>query len=463
MLQFFDNGSRLCDGINRREWLRIGGFSLGGAAISALPAPRLRANSPRSFGKAKSVIMLMYLGGPPQHESWDPKPDAPEEIRGIFGTIPSATPGLRVGELMPLTANLTDRIAVLRAVTTRDNAHSASGYQMLTGVPHQPMNQENATPRAPNNWPSIGALVRYLRPAVGKLPSSIVLPDHIWNDGSIPWPGQDAGFLGHKHNPWLIHCDPSDANFRIEAMSLPKEVAVDRFNDRRTLLEQLDRHLDGLNHSIPIEMQQADQRKAFELLGTGASRAAFDLGQESPRTRDRYGRHRFGQSTLLARRLVENGVSMVQVNFTRVAGKPNNGTWDTHAKHSESIKDFLMPMMDQTYSALIDDLSARGLLDETLVVWYGEFGRTPKFNKNGGRDHWGSCFSIALAGGGIKGGVVHGTSDKSAAFPVDGRVEAPDLLATIFHCLGHAPDTEIRDTVGRPMPLCRGQVIDAIV
>ena len=201
----------------------------------------------------------------------------------------------------------------------------------------------------------------------------------------------------------------------------------------------------------------------MDLLSGKQGRAAFDLSQESKATRDRYGRSRFSQSILLARRLVESGVSLVQVNWTRVKGFENQGGWDTHKKHNESLKKMLMPVMDQAFSALITDLDQRGLLDETLVVWFGEFGHTPKFNRNAGRDHWGNVFSIALAGGGIRGGVVHGVSDKHAAYPVADVVRPRDIIATIFHCLGFAPETEVHDPFGRPLPISRGQVIHAIV
>lgn len=462
MFRVFDGGPPSCDRLDRREWLRVGGIGLGGLTLGGLSRPAAAAAS-SGFGKAKSVIIFGLLGGPPQHDTWDPKPNALAEVRGPFGTIASRTPGLRVGELMPLTANLSHKMAVLRAVVTNDNAHSSSGYQMLTGVPHQPPSTENALPKAPNNWPSMGAMLRYLRPAAGRLPSAVTLPDHIWNDGNIPWPGQDAGFLGRKHNPWVIHCDPADAKFNVEALGLPAEMTPVRFSERRSLLDQVNGHLDSTGRRGEFETHDASSRRAFDLLSAGTTRRAFDLGAESPKTRDRYGHSRFAQSALLARRLVEAGVGLIQINWTRIADKPNQGGWDTHAKHNEAVKDFLMPMMDKAYSALIEDLETRGLLSETLVVWFGEFGRTPKFNGAGGRDHWGHVFSLALAGGGVRGGVVHGASDKNAAYPLDGRVEPRDLIATVFHCLGHAPDTEIQDTLGRPMPLSRGDVIKAIL
>jgi hypothetical protein len=458
MLRVLTPGSSLCDGLTRREWLRIGGVALGGLTLAGLA----RAAGTRQ-GKARAVIVFGLIGGPPQHETWDPKPDAPAEVRGAFGTIASATPGLRVGELMPRTALLTDRIAVLRAISTNDNAHSSSGYQMLTGVPHNPLNQESAPVRPPNNAPSLGAIVHALRPDGGRLPAAITLPEHIWNDGNFPWPGQDAGLLGSRFNPWLLHCDPSARDFRPPDLALPDEVPPLRFDDRRALLAQVNHHLDATLRAGPPEPYDLHAQRAFDLLAGPAARRAFDLGQEPDSVRERYGRSRFAQSVLLARRLVEAGVTLVQVNWTRIKDLPNQGGWDTHAKHNEALKTFLMPMMDQAYSALLDDLQVRGLLDETLVVWFGEFGRTPKFNGAAGRDHWGHVFSLALAGGGIRGSVVHGVSDRNGAFPVDGRVEARDLLATIYHCLGHAPDTDVPDALGRPIPISRGRIIDAIV
>jgi hypothetical protein len=458
MLSFVSPASRLPEPVSRREWLRIGSLALGGWPLASV-GPTAHAKSPPRPGRqrAKSVIMFCLLGGPSQHDTWDPKPTAPAEIRGPFGTIASKTPGLRVGELMPQTAMLTDKIAVLRAVVTNDHAHSSSGYQMLTGVPHQPLNSENATPKPPNNAPCWGGIVRYLRPSPGQLPSAVTLPDHNWNDGNIPWPGQDAGVLGRKYDPWLLHCDPSDAKFQIEALTPLSDMPAARLADRRGLLGQMDRR--------PASADPFDThlRKAFELVASPAARVAFDLEQESPKVRDRYGRTRFGQSCLLARRLVEAGVSLVQVNWTRLPGKMSQSGWDTHQKHNEAAKDVLMPIMDQTYSALLSDLADRGLLDETLVVWFGEFGRTPKINGNGGRDHWGHSFSLALAGGGVRGGVVYGSSDKHGAYPLDGRVEARDLMATVLHQLGHAPDSELRDTEHRPFPASRGNIISAIV
>lgn len=469
MLNLLDtSGMRLCDGLSRRDWLKVGSIAFGGLSLPGLLASQAKAKTDTSsrspsFGKAKSVIIFGLVGGPAQHETFDPKPDAPAEIRGQFGVMPSKTPGLQVGELMPRIAGLTDKFAVLRAVVTGDNAHSSSGYQMLTGVPHIPLNQESAIPKPPNDSPSMGGLVRALRRRPGELPSAVTLPEHIWNDGNFPWPGQDAGILGKVNNPWLIHCDPGADDFSIPGLSLPTDFTSLRMDSRRSLLTQMNERLDLLAQSPCAQVYGIHAQKALDLLTASAARNAFDIRLEPASSRDRYGRSRFAQSVLLARRLVEAGVSLVQVNWTRIKDQLNQGGWDTHIKHNEAIKSLLMPIADQCFSALLEDLDQRGLLESTLVVWFGEFGRTPKFNANAGRDHWGRCFSLALAGGGIRGGVIHGRSDKHAAEPVEGLVQPKDLIATIFHCLGYSPETLLHDNQGRPFALTRGRVIEEIL
>ncbi|MBC8355479.1 MAG: DUF1501 domain-containing protein [Planctomycetes bacterium] len=461
MLSIHDRAYKLCDSVSRREAMRIGGVSAFGLSLAQLLKSQATASQDETArrGKAKSVILFWLSGGPPQHESWDPKPDAPQEVRGECGVIDSATPGLKVGELMPLTARLTDHMAVLRAVVSNDNSHSSSGYQMLTGVPHVPLSRENATSKAPNLWPSLGAIIRTLRGDRGGLPASITLPRYIANVGEILWPGQDAGFLGRKFDPWLLNCDPSEASFHLPGLDFPEGLSPLRFSDRRGLLKQLDDTARQLDQQRQVQSFGDHSQQAIDLLAGGKARQAFDLSRENAATRDRYGRNKFGQSVLLSRRLVEAGVSLVQVNWQQIEEKENNGSWDTHKKHNESLKGWLMPRMDQSYSALIEDLEQRGMLDDTLVAWVGEFGHTPKFNKNAGRDHWGHCFSVALAGAGIQGGVVHGQSDKHAAFPLDGQVAPRDIAATIFHCLGYEPETQMIDQLGRPLSISQGRPI----
>ena len=469
MLSFLGPDTTLCDRVSRREWLRLGGLGVCSMSLPALAAARASmASQPAGdlaagFGKAKSCIVLMMLGGPPQHETWDPKPDAPAGIRGDLGVISTATPGLQVGELMPLTAKLTNHIAVLRAMATGDNAHSSSGYYMLTGQPHAPKGVENANPGAPNDFPSLAAVVRHLRGDRSSLPGAIRLPEHIWNtDGSV-WPGQDAGWLGDKADPWLVMCDPNKPDFRPPDISLPTEITPDRLDDRLALQNLMNRQFRALDDDS-VNRWSTWQAKALDLLRADEARRAFAIDQETATVRDRYGRNRFGQSVLLARRMVEAGVSLVQVNWTRWEDDDNGSpAWDTHAKNTERLKKALMPPMDQAYSALLEDLATRGMLDETLVVWMGEFGRSPKINPAGGREHWGHVFSVALAGGGVKGGVVYGKSDRQGGFPLEGRVEPQDLTATIHHCLGFAPSTELHDRFGRPLVISKGRPIEAIL
>ncbi|MCA9117717.1 MAG: DUF1501 domain-containing protein, partial [Planctomycetaceae bacterium] len=434
MLRLLGNSSPLCDGLNRRECLRIGGLSLGGLSLPTFLKAKAASAAAGRSGPAKRVILLFNGGGIPQHESWDPKPEAPAEIRGDFGAIATRTPGLFVGELMPKTAALTDRVAVIRSMVTGDNAHSTSGYQMLTGVPHIPLNRENSAPGKPNDWPSAGAIVQALREQQGGLPASVSLPRRLANNnGQDPWPGTDGGFLGRQRDPWLLVCDPSEQGFTVPGGQLADDVAPLRLDRRLSLLQQFNQHADSLVNSASTAEYDTHSQQAIDLIAGDGARRAFDLAQEPDKVRDSYLRTRYGQSVLLARRLIEAGVSMVQVQWTSADKKrPNGGGWDTHLKHSESVKGWLMPDMDQIYSTLILDLEERGLLDETLVAWVAEFGHTPKINRRAGRDHWGRVFCIALAGGGIRGGVVHGASDSRAAAPVSDIVRPADYLATVY-------------------------------
>ena len=457
------SSGRLCDGVSRREILRAGGLGLLGLSAAGLDRLQAASVKPR-VGKAKSCILLFLIGGPPQHSTWDPKPSASEEIRGAFGPVATSVPGTQFCELMPKTASLADRIAVLRSVVTNDNAHSSSGYAMLTGRPHQPLNFENANPGAPNDWPTLGAVVQYLHQGQRELPPSIRLPHHIFNTDQSVWPGQDSGFLGPAADPWLFRCEPASSNSNVPDFQLPDEVPIARFNARRSLLKQLDHRMQRLEETPNFEQLYQQNQQAFNLLTSSRSFQACDLTRETDSARDRYGRHQFGQSVLMARRLVEAGVTLVQVNWFRGPDEPSDAPcWDSHSNETQRLKNNLVPPFDQAYSALLTDLEDRGQLDETLVVCLSEFGRTPKFNPRAGRDHWGHCFSVSLAGGGIQGGVVHGISDKHAAYPVEGVVHPEDITATIFHCLGYGPETEIRDPLDRPLAISQGDVIRSIL
>ena len=404
------------------------------------------------------------MGGPPQHSLWDPKPDAPAQVRGEIDSIATAVPGVRIGELMPLTAGLLDRVAILRAVSTGDNAHSSSGYFMLTGVPHTPMNFENANPGFPNDWPTMGAVTQHLSRGPGLLPPAVRLPHRIFNtDGSV-WPGQDSGWLGHAADPWLLNTRPADADMSIAQFELAADVSLDRFAGRRSLLDQIEARRREIEGARDSSAYRGLQEQAFSLLNSAEARASCDLTRESDVVRDRYGRSQFGQSVLMARRLIEAGVEYVHVNWFRGADEPTDAPcWDSHANETRRLRENLVPPFDRAYSALLTDLADRGLLDETLVVCMAEFGRSPRMNVNAGRDHWGNVFSIALAGGGIRGGQAYGRSDAQGGYPDEGRVSPRDVTATIFDRLGYSPETLIHDAVSRPHPISRGEVISAIV
>jgi hypothetical protein len=458
MLNLQATGARLCDGLTRREVLRAGSLGLLGLSLADLQARGSVAAAPR--GRARACILLFLMGGPPQHSTWDPKPDAPAEIRGEFGPISTSVPGIHIGELLPRTARLAHKIAILRAVSSNDNAHSSSGYYMMTGQPHQPMNFENANPGPPNNYPNMGGILRRLKQGEGIMPAAMTLPHRIFNtDGSV-WPGQDAGFLGRNADPWLLTANPAAADFSLPGFNLPVDIPTARLEGRRSLLQQVNRTLDDADRRQALRQFDHHTLQAFDLLRSPRSRQAFRLDQEPASTRERYGLSPFGQSVLLARRLVEAGVSLVQVNWYRGPDEPaDNPCWDSHVHEAQRLRRVLLPPMDQAYAALLDDLDLRGMLQETLVVCLAEFGRTPRLNARAGRDHWGFVYSATLAGGGIRGGQVYGSSDKIGGMPREGRVPPQDLTATIFHALGYHPDTEIRDALGRPLPISRGEVI----
>jgi hypothetical protein len=453
--------------MNRREWLRVGGLGCLGVSLSALwqqsalaaafardvvasgqagmPAPL-----PASFGRAKSCIILFLAGGPPQHETFDPKPDAPREVRGDFHSIPTSVPGVHFSETLPYTARVAHRLTIIRSMTTDIHSHSTSGAYMLTG--YVPASKAENVPASPDDWPSMASVVGAMRPSERSPLSSVVLPEVLANDGNIVWPGQNGGFMGARWHPMLMKCDPSQTPMQIDGLSLADGMTMLRLSERFDLVKQFDAHFEAGARSGAVADLSAMQQKAFELLHSDASRAAFEFDREEAPLRAAYGPHKFGQSVLLARRLVEAGTRLVQVNWPRegaaeVAGSP---LWDTHRNNAGRVRDVLCPQFDRTFATLLDDLATRGLLDETLVVAMGEFGRSPKINGEGGRDHWGTCFSIALAGAGIGGGQIIGASDRIGGVPQSRPVRPPDLAATIFHLLGLAPNSEFHDALGRP-------------
>jgi hypothetical protein len=370
-------------------------------------------------------------------------------------------PGIRVGELMPNTARILNRLAVLRAVHTDNPSHPGSSYEMMTGTVHSLGKGRDDVVDSRSDFPTYSAIVKRFRPAPAGVPGAVIIPEPFFN---VPfYPGQHAGFLGSAWDPWRLTCDPSASDFGIPELTLLADVSKNRLTTRRDLLSRLNPAQGG----TPARRYAGLADEAFDLLRGQRVRQAFDLSREPLALRDRYGRHKFGQSCLLARRLIEAGVPLVQVNWHRDAND-ETPMWDAHWKLEENLKTKLMPPMYQAYPRLLEDLDQRGLLSQTLVVWMGEFGRTPKLeyvkpHPTVGRNHWGNCFSIALAGAGIRGGLVVGASDREGGFPRDCPVEPSDLTATLYHLLGIAPETEIHDPLNRPHPISRGRVLQQLL
>jgi len=439
---------------SRREWFRLGGLGALGLSLSDLQAASPVSGN-NKFGAAKSCILFFLGGGPPQHETFDPKPDAPREIRGDFKPIGTNVPGIHFCELLPKVARIADKLTIVRSMHSDVHVHSLSGYYMLTGRKHPGRGELSASP---DDWPSIASVVGQLKPCRRVPFSSVALPEVIHNDNAPPWPGQNGGFMGVTWHPHVLHCNPSRPNYKVVGMELPEGLGHLRINERATLRQQLDEHFLKNQRDGQLTGFNVLQQRALDVLRDGAIHAAFKLDREKESIRDHYGRTHLGQSVLLARRLIQAGVRLVQVNWPREKGDQMTGNplWDTHHHNTDRLQNNLCPPLDQTLSTLITDLNDRGMLKETLVVVMGEFGRTPKINKRGGRDHWGSCYSVALAGGGVPGGQVIGSSDGHGAYPKSRPLRPPDLAATIFHLLGISHHAEFRDRLDRPLPVVEG-------
>jgi hypothetical protein len=430
--------------LTRRQAVVAGGFGALGLSL-----PRLLAAEKGASAKQKSVIFIVPWGGPAQMDTLDPKPDAPEEVRGEFKPIATRVPGLRVCEHLPKLAAMADRFAVVRSLTHAITAHNPATYYTLTG--HQPSRMSELAPPERTDWPSLGAVLAKDAPPVAGAPGYVVEPAPMVEKG-VAAGGQHAGFLGTRYDPLVVSADPSSPDFAVPDLAPAPDLTTDRLAERRGLLEKLE-----ARRAVP-QPPDGYREQAYDLLGAAASRHAFDLTREQERTRDRYGRGRFGQSVLLARRLVEAGVRLVLVND---AAEKSNERWDTHEGTYPKIEKNLNET-DAGLSALLDDLRDRGSLETTLVVWLAEFGRSPKADPDGGRDHWPRCYSALFAGGGIRGGVVHGSSDRLGAYPRDGACAPEDVHATIYHLLGLPLRTELRDATGRPGPRSDGTPIRAL-
>jgi hypothetical protein len=439
--------------LSRRDMLQVGSLGIFGLGLTDLltAQARVEATSPRpasARGKARSCILMFMWGGPSQLDTWDLKPSAPADVRGEFQPIATSVPGLQISEHFPLLATQAHRYTIIRSMTHDDPAHLSSVHHAVTGR-HAPTVKSDAAPASRQDTPHVGSMLSKLRPSQGELPSFVSMPWFVSHPAAPGGkaPGQNGGWLGETFDPFLIAGDPNAANFSVAGLRGPADVPLDRFDERQTLLKQLD------SRFARTEGMTTLHERAFGLLRSASANGVFDLNQEPAPVRERYGRNTHGQCLLLARRLVEAGVRLVCVNWHQ----DGRFFWDTHEQNFTGLKNRLMPPADRGFSALLEDLAQRGLLDETLLVWVGEFGRSPRISKGqAGREHWPSCYSAVLAGGGIRGGQVHGRSDNRAAFPAADPVAPGDLTATIYHALGISPDIPVLDREGRQVALTEG-------
>ncbi|MEX2174820.1 MAG: DUF1501 domain-containing protein [Pirellulaceae bacterium] len=467
--------------LSRRTLLEAAGAGLFGLSLPRLLAAEGDGKSHpagASKAKAKSVIFVMLFGGPSQLETFDLKPNAPSKIRGPFSPTPCKTPGLLISDQLPKLAATSDKFCVIRSMTHPYNDHSGGAHYIQTGKqwPIPIGGGFNATPR---DWPSIGSVVEYLSQhqpgvfgaggAAGNLPAYVVAPNFLGRlqEYSIQLrrPGEYGGWLGRgydplttmidkrdkKDNPYIRDCTEEELNYQIQGLSLPAELTLDRVARRQSLGEQLDQQLRSLDASSQLAALDKFQSRAFNLATSVETRRALDIRQESAELRDKYGRNLFGQSVLLARRLVEAGVRYVTVHFDC----PDGYGWDSHID-SDEVKEKLLPALDRGLASLLEDLAERGLLDETLVVCLGEMGRTPQANDRWGRSHWSTLFPAVIAGGGVRGGTTYGGSDKDAAYPIDRPTSPEDLAATIYHALGIDHHLQLPDATGRPISIVDG-------
>jgi hypothetical protein len=446
--------------LNRRCLLKVGGAGLLGLSLPGL----LRAEG--SGGKvkvrAKSIIFLHQYGGPSCHDTFDMKPGAPEQIRGEFKPIASNLNGVQICERLPRMADVMNKVTLVRTLNHTMKNHNSAGYYSLTG--YAPPTDDQRLRDTRDLCPAYGSVVDRFAPARQGVPTFVAYP-YVIRDGSIT-PGQHASFLGKAHDPLFISQDPNAADFRLPELSLPDNLSAERLDNRREMLKLVDEQAELLDFSAKARGIDEHYQRAMAMLLSPGVKKAFDLSAEPNDIREKYGRTTYGQGCLLARRLVEAGARFINVYFAPVIGGCEGG-WDTHGFNDKPmypiLKKYLLPMTNQTLPTLLEDLDQRGLLDSTLVVWVGEFGRSPKINNIAGRDHWPQCYTALLAGGGVKRGHVVGASDKIGAYPASDPVKPEDLSATMFHLLGIDPKSEVRDAVNRPLPISPGNVIEGVI
>jgi hypothetical protein len=438
--------------------LKIGAMGLMGLETIA------HAAGPRR-PRAKSVIFLHQFGGPSHVDTFDMKPHAPAEVRGEYRPIRTSAPGIVVCDRLPRTARVMDKVTLVRSIRHEMKNHNSAGYYSLTGV--APPLDDQRLRDSRELYPAYGSVVDRFAPSRAGTPTFVSYP-HVIADGSIT-PGQHASFLGPTHDPFFINQDPNAADFRLPELSLPGNVNLQRLENRREVMNLIDRSAGVLEMSARARGIEAHYQRALTMLTSPSFRQAFELSREPASLRDRYGRTTYGQGCLLARRLVETGVRFVTVYFAATIGGQSfvQGGWDTHGFNNNPmypvLNNYLLPITDQTLPALLEDLDSRGLLEDTLVAWMGEFGRSPRINNIAGRDHWPQCYTALLAGGGVKRGFVYGSSDRLGAYPSTNAVRPEDLTATLYHLLGIDTHTEVRDALNRPLPISTGSVISGIL
>ena len=471
-----------CDGFSRREFLRIGGAGLAGLSLanilklqaqqSAAAGPA--ASQPRNgWGRAKSVIILYLQGGPSHIDIWDPKPDAPSNIRGDFKPIRTKVPGIQLSEVMPKLAQQMDKATLIRSMSYTPVGlfnHTAAIYQIMTGyTPDRVSPSGQLEPPAPNDFPHLGSQIARLRPPEVPMLPFVMLPRPL-QESNVIGKGGTAGFLGAAFDPYYFYQDPAK-ELNLADLTLRPEVSRERLERRSRILKSVNDAMPDMEKAVEKYALDSYYQKAFDLVSSGRARDAFDLTKEADALRDRYGRHTFGQGCLLARRLVEAGTRVVQMNWPAVAnGDPTVDAWDTHAANFGPLRNIHCPKLDSGLSALLDDLDQRGLLKETLVVALGEFGRSPRLgvstsgntNSPDGRDHWPYCFSAVVAGAGIRRGHVHGKSDATASAPLEDAVHPTQLLATIYHACGIEPETIVYNHLNQPRELVKAQAVTKI-
>ncbi len=442
---------------DRRQFLRTGGLG----ALSLLSSHLLRAGAtsrPSEKAKARSVIMIYNCGAPSHLDLWDMKPDAPDTVRGEFKPVATNVAGIRISELMPHMTRHADKFSIIRTVHHRHSSHNGGMYWSIVGRPYQ--RDDTLINPTRTDLPSFGTLVGWLARRDGyssALPPYVITPEPSCDSSVYITPGQYGGCLGAKHDPLVVNADPNAPNFCLPNIGLEVDMTPIRLDERRALLGRLDGTAKRAEHTIPPD-HGVNQSNAFSMMSSPEVQKAFDLSLEPERVRDRYGRHRWGQSHLLARRLVEAGVRFV----TTMNGR--SIIWDTHKDNFGRMKKTLVPPMELAFSALLEDLETRGLLDTTLVLWMSDFGRTPVINAEAGRDHWPACYSVVMAGGGIRGGQLIGESDRTGGLPKERPITPADIHSTVFQALGYHPDqTSYMTPEGRPYPLSEGTPIRSLL